>query len=663
MARRPETPEMEKPGKSFRIGDCEVRPEDGTVLSPRGLRRLGPRPMAVLAVLAAHPGKVFSREELMAKVWSGLVVSDETLSRCISDLRQVLDDNPRSPRYIETLPRRGYRVIERPDLLVDDSEGAAGAETAGTRSLEKGGRAPRIRRAGAWLAATLAVLLVVAGWSVMNHETGQEPSAADPALAENGIVVLPFVNLSDNSDLEYFSDGLSEELIHRLASVEALAVVARTSAFAFKGSNKDVRDIGRALGVRYVLEGSVRSLDDRVRLGAQLIDVRNGFHLFSRVYERPFSDLFAIQEHVALEVGAALEPRLPGLPEGLQNPAKETADFPAYQAYLQGRYYLSRRTAKDLEKAIESFDQSLLLEPNRSKTYSALAAVYAVMPYYVQMQPLSAIGSKARFHAETAIRLDDENAEAHSIMGMVEMTFGRDWARAQKSFARALELSAGDAQILNLYGDYFYLVGDYVSAEQMESAAAGLEPLSAIHQLELGLVYDFSGQYDRAIQQAKLAIALNEELPNAWWQLCRSYIHAGTSDLAEFELRNNAAKLGRSYVARVRALLAAEEGDRATLLLIAEDEEHQFLTAGGSPTIVAYHFALAGDDANAAAYIRRAIESNDAILVSPMYFFLPEDWGNLSGVQQALGQAGLRELHRLRRRHIASGVGRVLPER
>src|SRR5690606_39686226 len=134
----------------------------------------------------------------------------------------------------------------------------------------------------------------------------------EAALAPNGIAVLPFANLSDDPELEYFSDGLSEELIHRLASIEPLAVVARTSAFAFKGTHKDVREIGRALGVAYVLEGSVRRHGDRVRIGAQLVDVRSGFHLFSRVYERPFSDVFAIQDHVAMEVGARSEERRVG---------------------------------------------------------------------------------------------------------------------------------------------------------------------------------------------------------------------------------------------------------------------------------------------------------------------------------------------------------------
>jgi tetratricopeptide (TPR) repeat protein len=248
-------------------------------------------------------------------------------------------------------------------------------------------------------------------------------------------------------------------------------------------------------------------------------------------------------------------------------------------------------------------------------------------------------------------------------MGMVQMTFGRDWTRAKNSLARALELSAGDAQILNLYGDYFYLVGDYVSAVQMEGAAAALEPLSPIHQLELGLVYDFSGQYDRAIQQAKLAVALDGELPNAWWQLCRSYIHAGRSDLAEIEVREHGDKLGESYAARVRALIAAERGDRAILLATAEEMERRYLSTGGSPTIVAHHFALAAEDAKAAAYIRRAIDSNDAILVSPMYFFLPEDWPGLTALKDALGEAGLRELYDLRRHHISAGVGRVLPDR
>lgn len=662
---------MERLGEGFRIGDCEVRPEDGTVLSPAGLRRLGPRPMALLVGLASNAGKVFSRDELMARIWSGVIVSDETLSRCISDLRQALDDDPRSPRYIETLARRGYRLVERPFPLAEAAEGTAPAEPPSATTLATGAPPSRMRQAAPWLATSFALALVIAAWLVTT-KSGDAPPAADPPLSTNGIAVLPFTNLSDDPELEYFSDGLSDELIHRLAGVEALAVVARTSAFAFKGTNKDVREIGRELGVAYVLEGSVRRHDDRIRIGAQLIDVQNGFHLFSQVYERPFSDLFAIQDHVTMEVGAALEPRLAGLLEGLQRarvgmqdrpmpslPERRT-DFAAYQAYLQGKYHLARRTATDLERAVEFFTESLRLEPDRSATHSALASVYALMPYYVQERTLSEIGAMARTRAETAIDLDDENAEAHSILGLVHMTFGRDWARARSSFARALELRPGDADVLNLYGDYFYLVGDYVSAEEMESHAAALEPLSAVHQLELGLVHDFAGQYERAIQQARLATTLNADLPNAWWQLCRSYIHAGRADLAANELRDNSARLGPRYAARVRALLAARRGDRAALLSIAKDEERLLMAGGGPPTIVAYLFALAGDDANGAAYIQRALDAEDAILVSPMYFFLPEDWAHLEGVQQALNQAGLTELYDLRRRHIASGVGRVL---
>jgi tetratricopeptide (TPR) repeat protein len=213
--------------------------------------------------------------------------------------------------------------------------------------------------------------------------------------------------------------------------------------------------------------------------------------------------------------------------------------------------------------------------------------------------------------------------------------------------------------VVNLNGDYFYMVGDYATAEQMEGTAAMLEPLSAIHQLELGLVFAFRGKYERAIQQAELAIKLNRDLPNAWWQLCRSYIVSGDPDSARRVLQANEAALGARYAARVRALLAAEAGDRALLQSIASNEERVFLEEGGSPTIVAFLFALAGDDVKAPAYIERAFESDDAILVSPMYFFLPEDWEGLAMLQEGLDKPSLRELYELRRAHIAAGTGRV----
>src|SRR5690606_26474888 len=170
-------------GGGFRIGDCEVRPEDGTVVSPTGLRRLGPRPMAVLVALASRPGRVFSRDELMAEVWAGLVVSDETLSRCISDLRQALDDDPRSPRYIETLARRGYRLLERPSPLIDSRQATSEAEVAATALQGKRRPQLRIRQRGPWLVVSTVLMLAIVAGLLMTDSSDRAPTLVN--LAEN----------------------------------------------------------------------------------------------------------------------------------------------------------------------------------------------------------------------------------------------------------------------------------------------------------------------------------------------------------------------------------------------------------------------------------------------------------------------------------------------
>jgi len=270
------------------------------------------------------------------------------------------------------------------------------------------------------------------------------------------------------------------------------------------------------------------------------------------------------------------------------------------------------------------------------------------------------MGMLARSHAMAAIRLDQRNAEAHSILGLVHMYSDFDWKKAEAAFALAYEFGRGDAHVVNLYGDYFYVTGDYAAAEEMEGVAARLEPLSAVHQLELGLVYAFRGQYEKAIRQAGLAIELNSDLSNGWWQLCRSYIFSGDLTSATRVLQENEAALGARYAARVRALIAAREGDLAVLRSIAAGEEAVYLETGGSPTILAFLFALAQDDEKAATYVDRAVNQRDAILVSPMYFFLPEDWNSsLVKLQEALSKPGLDELYELRRRQVAAGTGRV----
>jgi TolB-like protein len=504
----------------------------------------------------------------------------------------------------------------------------------------------------------IGLLTVALGYFIWESRFDSEIDTAEEFVS---VAVLPFADLSSGHTQAWFAAGITDELMNALIRIPELRVAGRRSASRFDPGTQNLAEFAESVGVSHVLEGSVRTASDRVRVSAELVRAADGFNVWSQVFDERLTDIFEIQDRISEGVISGL--RLHIRPSNRSLPGAESergTDFASYESYLQGRYYLSRRTGPDLEKAINYFQESLRLESDRSKTHSGIASVYAFMPYYSQDRSLDETGKLARAHAESAIRLDARNAEAQSILGVIHMNVGRDWAKAKSALDRAYELAPGDADIINVYGDYFYMIGDYASAEKMEGAAATLEPLSATHQLELGLVYAFRGEFDKAIQQAELAIKLNSHLQNAWWQLCRSYIYSGDVDSASRELIENEVRLGPRYGARVRALLAARIGDHALLQSIAANEEQVFLESGGSPTVVAFLFALAGDDMSAAAYVERAFDSDDAILVSPIYFFLPEDWSGMSNLQEALSKPGLSELFELRRHYIATGTGRIL---
>lgn len=490
--------------------------------------------MALLLVFAARPGKVFSREELMAEVWSGLVVSDETLSRCISDVRQALDDDRRSPRYIETLARRGYRLIEQPSPLAAEQEATSPAEPAGTALSAEHVQPHAIRRSTPWLAASLALLLAVGGWLVTNRDVVGNAPVAEAPLAENGIAVLPFANLSDDPELEYFSDGLSEELIHRLSGVEALAVVARTSAFAFKDTNKDVREIGRELGVAYVLEGSVRRQGDRVRIGAQLVDVRNGFHLFSRVYERPFSDLFAIQEHVALEVGAALEPQLAGLVDGLQSPPPETVPE-ALEAYLLGKHLQRKLTVENLEHAAGEFRRAIEIDPGFARAYGDLAGTLALTSAYAE-QPIEQVRDEILALAARALELDPRSVPAWHARGLLAY-LSDDPDQAIEAFTTAQRIDPNAANSLLMLGRTLYYKGRNREALEYTTLALRKDPINHgiihNHAALLGML----GRFDEAERWLRRSMEFEDDADNLntlWAMGGLKYVSGHTAEAARW---------------------------------------------------------------------------------------------------------------------------------
>ncbi len=476
------------------------------------------------------------------------------------------------------------------------------------------------------------------------------------------IAVLPFTDMSPGHDQEYFADGMAEELLGALSHLPGLKVTGRTSSFAFKNRDVDLRSIAQQLGVTHILEGSVRTSGNQLRVTAQLINADDGFQLWSKEFDGQLSDIFAVQDEISRQVVTGLKLHLglnqkPGLP-GLAR----TSNMQAYDDYLLGRFHLARRTTASIAQADEAFRAAIAADPDFSPAYSALAITLAVTPYYRGSESLPDLATEAKTLARKAIELDEENSEAYAALGYISLGFDRDWNTASDALGRAVALHPNDELNANFYGDFLYTIGDYQQAEIYEKRAAELEPLSAANQHELALVYGLMGRWQDAIAQEELAIGLNPEFQNAHSTLARMLLETGAYDEFRQFLERHADAVGELSTLWLNARMKILEGNDETALVDTGRLLQLSGEKGQSRVRVAMLYAFLNDDQAASALLENAYAEGDPILISPLYFFLPEDWPGLPLLQQALNKPDLVELYNLRRANIAAGSGRVLTE-
>lgn len=351
------------------------------------------------------------------------------------------------------------------------------------------------------------------------------------------IAVLPFVNMSADAENEYFCDGLAEELLNALAKIEALRVAARTSAFSFKGKEIDVREIGRKLNVGVVLEGSVRKSGNRLRITAQLIDVADGYHLWSERYDRQIEDLFDIQDEVTLAVVDALKLKLLSSEKAslLKQPTDNTE---AYQLYLKGRYYWHQRTEEGVKKGIECFEQAIDMDSNYALAYAGLGDSYSLLGLseYSALPPTEAF-PKAKQASNKALEIDNTLAEAHVSLAFARMYFDWDFSRAELEYKQAIELKPSYATAHHFRALNLMAMGqaDLAIAEMKEAQA--LEPLSLIINTNLGWMLYFARQYDQAIEQYQKTLEMDKNFYPTRFRLGQAYLQAGSFDDAVREFQ------------------------------------------------------------------------------------------------------------------------------
>src|SRR5580700_9200989 len=407
--------------------------------------KLERRAMQLLVCLAQHAGQVVSVEQLLDQVWTGVVVTPDSVYHAVANLRKTLGDDAREPEYIATVPRRGYRLVAPVSAWTDVAGAAVGDAATAAASAGEGVSAPAVRAglAPSRLAGVLAVAIVaVLGcviaarfWLAKPAAIGGAPAAPAP-LNDKWIAVLPFVDLSAKHDQEYFSDGLSEEIIDHLSHVQDLKVIARTSSFQFKGKSDDVRTIGRELGVSNLLEGSVRTSGDTFRVTAQLIRVADGSNRWSESYDAKMGDIFKIQDAIATSVANALggAMTLPGAAGRARTPSIE-----AYNAFLRGKYLIQRFTEADSELAVDAFREAIRLDPAYATAWARLADAYNTQGVAGWTPPRDAYAA-ARAAVDRALALDPALAIAHQVLSDLEWNYLFDWDEALAEERKALAL-------------------------------------------------------------------------------------------------------------------------------------------------------------------------------------------------------------------------------
>jgi TolB-like protein/DNA-binding winged helix-turn-helix (wHTH) protein/cytochrome c-type biogenesis protein CcmH/NrfG len=488
---------------------------------------LRPKTFAVLHYLIENVGRLVSKDELFAAVWPNLVITDDALVQSIGELRRALEDD--GSRLIRTIPRRGYRFESEVSVVPSVGQSSADATSVsaasgdgvpspepvvGTRTpLTFFTMAPTGWRIGLFVSFTLAVLLAAGVlWSGVGSEWkfpnvlgyGDRSATKSPVIgAKPAIAVLPLVNQSDDSNREYFADGLTQDIINALGRFSALTVISWNGVFPYKGKPASPEQIGRDLAVTYLVEGSVRQIGDRVRVSAQLVDTRQGRVLWSARFDEALADVFALQDNITTQVVSALAIRVAQI-EQRRVFAKPTENLEAYDYVLRARPAFQRPTRANNAEARVLLRRAIELDPNYAAAYTALAETYYTATSMGWAESPTANLSRAEELAIKALSLEHSEVRARVNLARVHILHQR-YKQAEAEIERAIAINANDAQSLAGRGNILMWLGQTDAAIKALEQAQRIDPdLNAIDRFALGLAYYLKRRYDAAIEQAEL---------------------------------------------------------------------------------------------------------------------------------------------------------------
>ena len=497
---------MEPPSSTsvVRFGTYEIALPAGD-LRKSGVRiKVQQQPLRLLEILLERPGEVVTREELRSRIWPNESFGDfdQAVNVAVAKLRGALGDSASNPRFIETLPRRGYRFIADVAVVRQGPSGLDRAQqlaplTDQADFQESGTARFKDRPRRTWRTLSLASVPVLAALAVaILFWKIRQPGAIVSSSPVRSLAVLPLENLSSTSQ-DYFADGMTDELITNLAQISALRVISRTSVMQYKGVRKPLVQIARALNVDAIVEGTVLRSGNQVRITAQLIQAPADKHLWAQSYEGDVRDSLALQKKVARAIADQIRITLTPHEQAVLGNVK-VVNPEAHENYLKGRYFWNKRTADDLKKAAYYFNQSIQEDPNYPLPYTGLADI----------DQLSERPKLAREEVQKALALDDQLAEAHTSLARLLYRFDGDWQGADREFKRALEIDHNYAPAHHWYSMYLALEGRRDLALAEAEKAYELDPLSAVVGANLAKILQEQGKSDKAIERAKKTLDL-----------------------------------------------------------------------------------------------------------------------------------------------------------
>jgi len=575
---------------------------------------LTPKAVDTLLALVSNRGRVLEKDELIKLIWPDSFVEEGGLARNISVLRRVFEDGASEVHYIETIPKRGYRFVASVREAGPTAAQAAAPLAPVPEPVEPDDKPARRTL---WIIAGIIALAIALGW----FSFAWQPSPR----RINSLVVLPLRNPSNDPAQEYFTEGMTEELINTLAKIEALRVISRTSAMTYKTGNKPLPQIAKELNVDAVVEGSVLQSGGRVRITVALFEAKTEKQLWAQSYDQALRDVLTLQAEVASAIANEIQVKLTPS-EKQQLATVRTVDPDAYLAYSYGRYYWNKRSPEFIQKGIEYFHRAITKDPSYAPPYAGLADAYAQLGSIgIDAAPPGEVMPKAKTAALEAVKRDETLAEGHTSLAYVRLSYDWDFSAAEREFKRAIQLNPGYATAHHWYAHYFLARGQPEQALAEMKRAQALDPRSLIINMGVGWGFYQARRYDEAIQQYRSVVDMDpsfylthctlgmayegkQQYPDAIAEYKRALELPGSRSFA-------LAGLGRAY-----ELSGKHSEARQTLQELEKTAKRQYVPA----VYLAAIYASMKDIDQSIAWTRKAYDERSDYLV-----YLPtEPWAD-----------------------------------